>query len=281
MNVITTATWRALDLFQGRGGEFINHHTQQSYKAIFPKVGNGLTGWVGLGNHFIKAGKAGLKKWGWWYLYGHKGEGSKIGLHSTILELDLIALDIESHWENNAGWTATARANKAQLLLDSIRGAGFTGDIALCSWWNTDLHPRVPYKIFAKGCNYNMPQLYWIGRFSEAQASDLVKSSLDMYDKLGFEPERTIPVLASFGQRYGQNNKYWWKTTIPQMNSAYLTALNNNCAGATFYSTDYLLGGAGHEAPAKVETAMLQAIKDMTGAVTPPPTPIKDAESSM
>lgn len=271
MNVITTATWRALLLYNGLPEKFVQHHKDQGYTAIMPKIGNGLNRWVGLSKHFKAAIEAGLDLWAWWYLFGYKGEGRVIGQHADALRVKVIVLDIESHWENNAGWTEAARERKAVQLIADIRAGGFTGDLALCSWWNTDLHPRVPYKVLLSECKYNMPQLYWIGRHSELQATELVNQSLDMYRKVAeFPAAKTIPVLASFGQTYGTYNN-WWKTTIPQMRAAFETAKDQGCIGATFYSTDYLLGGAGHETPKIVEVEMLKAIR---GMIEVPPLPV-------
>jgi len=268
MNTKTTATWRALDLYNGVPESFIKHHIDQGYTAIFPKIGNGLNRWHGLDQHFIIAKNSGLETWAWWYLYGYEGEGIEIGEHAEALGVSLLALDIETHWEKRAGFTQLARERKAKTVLDNIRKS-YTGSLALCSWWKPSLHKKTPFKVFLNECEYNMPQMYWISRYSSYQAEQLIVESLSEYDSLtGIPHEKTIPVLSSFGATYGVDGD-WWKTTLPQMESAFEKAETLGCEGATWYSTDYLLGKAGHENPKEPETEMLNWI----AGTTPNPLP--------
>lgn len=270
MNTITTATWRALNLYNGQPDKFINHHKRQGYRAIFPKIGNGATPWQGLSGHFDAAADAGLNRWAWWYLKAESNEGVEIGKHAKNLGVQLLALDVESHWERNAGVLASTRKKTARDTLDQIRAAGYQGDLALCSWWHLDYHHKVPFGVFLERCDWNMPQMYWIGRFGEAGAVDLVRESWSMYaNGYGFPRAFTIPVFPAFGETYGKDNN-WWKVTIPQMKAAVGEAEALGLGGVTWYSTDYLLGKTGHEQPKTREDDMLDYIKSTTENETDP-----------
>lgn len=274
MKVISVATWRVLDLFSGIPERLIKFHTDLGLTAICIKFGNGLRKWSGLKLLVDLAMSLGLKPWGWWYCYGYNGEGTVIGEHAQYLGLTLVALDIEREWESRAGWSRAARERKGAQLIAEIRATGYVGDLALCSWWHAEGNPRVPYKVLLEHCKYNMPQMYWIGRYSEQGAADLVSTSLDMYSRIcNFPALLTIPVLASFGQSYGRT-KRWWKATVPQMQAAHKQAEIHGCEGSIFYSADYLLGGAGHEYPKGIpEQLMIDAIRKMNNSLPVPNKP--------
>jgi hypothetical protein len=94
-----------------------------------------------------------------------------------------------------------------------------------------------------------------------------------MYAEIAnWPPEKTIPALAAFGQSFGDPLR-WWKTTIPQMQATFERASEHGCPSVTYYSTDYLMGRAGHEAPKVYEGAMVAALKALQPVTPVPPPP--------
>jgi len=274
MRIDSVATWVALDQFNGVPKPLIDWHKSLGLGAFFPKIANGLTKWVGLEPHFKAAGEAGLEKWAWVYCWGHVGEGVGFGQHAKALGVTLLVLDVEREWESKAGLWQSSREATARRLINEIRsGGGYTGDLALCSWWHAKGNTKVPYRVFLDECKFNMPQMYHIGRYDTAGAAALVSDSLQMYAEVAnWPPEKTIPVLAAFGQSFG-NPLRWWKTTIPQMQATFERAKEHGCQSVTYYSTDYLMGRAGHEAPKVYEGAMVDALKALQPSGQPPAPP--------
>lgn len=270
----SVATWNTLQLFSGDPKKFIEFHQSIGAKAICIKIGNGLRPWAGLQPFIDAAHDADLKAWGWWFLYGYNGEEQIIGEHAELLGVDGVALDVETQWESRAGLTNGARRNKALSLMKILRSC-FSGQLALCSWWKPDIHPKTPVDVFLKYCDWNMPQHYWIGRYSNEGAVSVVTQSLELYGRMANWPaSKTIPVLASYGQKYTTKGKeYWWKATVTQMKAAHEAAMAHGCPGVNWWSLDYLMGGAGHEAPQVVETAFIETIRDFAPSTPTPPMP--------
>ena len=270
-------TWVATLLFTGDPEAWAKFHVSMGCKAVMFKFGNGYYPWEGLDLYVAAARRHGLEVWAWWYLYGsHKLEGEIIGKAAAALGLDGVALDVEREWERGAGWTQAGRETTAKRTMDGIRKY-YTGLLALCSWWHVEGNPKVPYKVFLDGCDFNMPQLYWIGRWSVKSALDVIDRSMEMYGRLfNWPASKTIPVLASFGQTYGSKGTFW-KATIPQMQATMDRCIEMGCPGVQWYSMDYLLGGAGHEAPKGIpEHAMLDLIRASNAGNNPPPPPPPD-----
>lgn len=267
----SVATWNTLDLFNGDPLDFLKFHISIGADAILLKFGNGQRPWEGLKPFVDIARLQGLKVWGWWFYYGYKNEEIISAEHATSLGLDGFALDIEGQWESRAGLTNKARRKKAENMMKDIKSR-FDGELALCSWWHPEGHPKTPIDIFLNYCDWNMPQLYWIGRRSDEGAVYVVKTSLEMYGRLANWPgNKTIPVLASFGQSYWSGGKeYWWKATVTQMRRAYDAAITYGCPGVSWWSLDYLQGRAGHEIPKIVEKKMIETIQSFNQQPPPP-----------
>ena len=276
MTTHSIMTWVTTLLFSGIPSKFLDFHESMGIRRIFIKFGNGWYPWEGL-QIFVDAAKArGYEVWGWWMCYAVKNEGVIIGTHAKKLGLDGVALDVQGHWKNRAGFTAKGREATAARLINDIKHIYF-GKLALCSYWSPQVNPRVPYKVLLDKCDYNFPQVYWIGRFSIKGAMDVLSMCLEQYGRLAnFPASKTIPVLAAYGQTY-KVGKYtrWWKTTAPQMEAAYYKALQFGCPSVSWWCLDYLLGSSGHEAEGrgKREEAFLEVIKHTNTEQPPPPPP--------
>jgi hypothetical protein len=266
------ATWYTWELFSGDVTEWIDFHLMIGAEASCLKFGSGNTPWEGLEPYVAKSKDAGLGAWGWWFLYGDRDEETIIADHAEYLGLDGLALDIESAWENKAGFTNSARRAKAKKVMDVIR-ARYSGQVALVSWWKPSVHPKTPVDVFLEQCDWNMPMDYWIGRFSDERAVEVVDTGLEEYSRLANWPaSKTIPILAAYGQSYKVgSNTYWWKTTITQMEAAHDFAISRGCPGVNWWCLNYLMGLSGHEAPKVVETKMIEKIKSLDVPAPPPP----------
>lgn len=271
MTNYSVATWNTSDLFSGDPKAFVDFHVSIGAEAICIKIGNGLHPWVGLEPFIAEAKARGLKVAAWWYFYGNKGEAQIAADHAEKLGCDVLILDIEGHWKSRAPLTESGRIAKAEGMM-KVLTSRFSGEIDLCSIWKPSIHRRIPVEVFLKnGCTYNMPMWYWIGRRSNELVVDLIEQSLEEYGRLAnWSPSKTIPVLASYGQSYTVRlKKYWWKTTIAQMQTAYDLSIARGCPGVNWWSLDYLMGRAGHEAPKVVEHGMIEKIRSFSSIPSP------------
>lgn len=271
MSEHSVCIWTTGDIFGGDSQKILEQAKKFHSTHILLKIGNGLSAWTGLESIIREAHAQGLEVWGWWYMYGRVGEASLAGRHAALLGVDVLVLDVEGHWELNTD-RSVARANKDMADIK----ASFHGRLALCSWWKPSYH-KTPVKAFLAHCDYNMPQMYWMGRDTAVGAVNLIAESLREYQALGWSPSKTIPVLAAFGQTYVVGGtKLWWETTVMQMDVAQEACKRHGVMGISWWSFNYIVGGAGN--PSRTaEIAMIQAIESFkwgtAGNVQPVPGP--------
>jgi hypothetical protein len=124
---------------------------------------------------------AGIPVWGWQYMYGdHPQKEAEVAI-SRVNELGLNGFIMDPEGEYK-GKPASARIYMSDLV------KGINVPIALCSYRFPSYHPRFPWKEFLAGCDYHMPQMYWIGSTNiEAQWAQCQKELKALAD-LPFAP---------------------------------------------------------------------------------------------
>lgn len=262
------AYWRT-DIIHGGDPAQIVAETQGMNCDVFaPKFGNGLTRWQGLEPRIEAHQEAGIEAHGWWYLKGLAGEGQAIGEHAVELGLDAILLDVETHWDNSNA--------SADTVMDEIEAAAPDIPVGLCSWWKPSYHAADRYRPFLERCDFNAPQVYWIGRYYAQAGADVLDWCLEEYEDLyGFPAEKTYPVLAAFGQTYGSG--HWWAATVEQMTIAQERAAELGLPGIYWYSADYMLGGAGSQGYNE-QPEMIEALASFDWSDTSGETPDGDPD---
>jgi hypothetical protein len=101
---------------------------------------------------------AGIKVWGWHYIYGDypNAEASVAIARIRQYNLDGYVIDVEKEYKES-GKKAAAKKFMAQ-----VRTACPDLTIALSSYRFPSLHPQVPWSAFLEQCDLNMPQVYWM-----------------------------------------------------------------------------------------------------------------------
>lgn len=131
---------------------------------------------------------AGIKVWGWHYVYGEDPEGeAAIAVKRTLMfDLDGYIIDAEGEYKNRR-----AQASKYMQLL---RG-GLAKPLAICTYRYPNYHGTFPFKEFAS-CDINMPQVYWMGAQNAGQQLRRTKYE---YDRIGYRMPM-VPVGAAFSE---------------------------------------------------------------------------------
>lgn len=101
----------------------------------------------------------GIGVWGWHYVYGYEPAGEAAIAISQIKKygMDGYVIDAESEYESKTMTTA------ASTYMTALRKGLPSKPIALCSFRWPTYHPNFPWTTFLNKCDYNMPQVYWMG----------------------------------------------------------------------------------------------------------------------
>jgi len=97
--------------------------------------------------------------WGWQYVYGYSptGEADKVVQRVQKLNLDGLIVNAENEFKQ-AGMDKAAWA-----YMKRIRTALPELPIGLSSYRYPSLHRQFPWRHFLEFCDFNMPQVYWMG----------------------------------------------------------------------------------------------------------------------
>jgi hypothetical protein len=101
---------------------------------------------------------AGIKVWGWHYIYGDypNGEANVAIARIRQYDLDGYVIDVEKEYK------ASGKRAAAKKFMTQVRTACPDLTIALSSYRYPSLHPQVPWIEFLEQCDLNMPQVYWM-----------------------------------------------------------------------------------------------------------------------
>ena len=111
---------------------------------------------------------AGIKVWGWHYLYGDypTGEANVAITRIRQYELDGYVMDVEKEYK------ASGKKAAAKRFMAQIRAACPDLTIALSSFRYPSLHPQIPWAEFLEQSDINMPQVYWMKAHNPADQLD-------------------------------------------------------------------------------------------------------------
>ena len=235
--------WRSDRMLGGNPQSAIQKVVELRCNAIWLKIGNGTKKWVGLEDVIAAARERDISVFGWWYIYGQALEGRIAAEHALDLGVEALALDVESHAKRSE---AATPGLLEQIFIDTKNGLDGV-PLGLCSYWKPSYHRELPFAEMLRCCDFNAPQMYWMGRTTEDGAEDVVKTCLQEYDQLfGWNYKNTVAIMAAFGQsiNYGQDVIYW-EANRHQVDAAAEVARKNHVAGVAWWSLDFMAGGAG------------------------------------
>lgn len=164
----------------------------------------------------------GIQVWGWHYVYGESPskEANKAVERVQGLNLDGFVVDAEAPYKK------PNKAPAAKTYMRKLRaGVGDNFPLALSSYRFPSLH-RIPWNEFLEKCDYNMPQVYWIGAHNPGSQ---LSRTLEEFDssQLKYHPP-IIPTGAAF-------TEHGWSPTAAEVQEFLVTARSFNLSAANFW----------------------------------------------
>lgn len=165
----------------------------------------------------------GIKIYGWHYIRGDNplGEANKAIERVQALQLDGYVIDAEAPYKERG------KAAAASKFMKRLREDLPDTPIALSSYRFPSYHPQLPWREFLEGCDFIMPQVYWM--FSHNAGEQLTRSVRELQS---LTPQRPIiPTGAAFKER-------GWKPEPTEVVEFLETARRLNLPAANLYSWD-------------------------------------------
>ncbi len=162
----------------------------------------------------------GIQVWGWHYVYGDDpAKEAKIAIQRVNgLNLDGYVIDAEHQYKE------PGKATAAKTFMRDLRnGINSHVPVALSSYRFPSLHP-IPWNEFLEKCDYNMPQVYWMGAHNPG--SQLART-LDEFASLKYKPP-IIPTGAAF-------TEHGWTPTTQDVQEFLVSARSFNLSAANFW----------------------------------------------
>jgi hypothetical protein len=134
----------------------------------------------------------GVQVWGWHYIRGDDPLGEARIAVNRMTELALDGYTMDPEWEYKApGKDAAARA-----YLEELRSGLKNTPVALSTYRFPKWHPEFPFVDFLRGCDINMPQVYFEGAHNPEHQIDLcIQQYMEIQPALPIIP--TVSTYAS------------------------------------------------------------------------------------
>jgi hypothetical protein len=162
----------------------------------------------------------GVQVWGWHYVYGDSpvNEANIAIRRVNQLNLDGYVIDAEQEYKR-PGMRLAAQRFMAQLR------AGLPNiPVALSSYRYPSYHPELPWREFLEGCDYAMPQVYWMQATNAGQ--QLLRSVREYQNMTPYRP--IIATGAAF-------KEHGWGPTLSQVLEFLETAKSLNLSAVNFW----------------------------------------------
>ncbi len=137
---------------------------------------------------------AGIKVYGWQYVYGKSaiGEANRAIERVNKFNLDGFVVDAEQEFK------LAGKAEVAKSYMSILR-ANLKVPVGLTSYRFPTLHPEFPWKEFLERSDFNMPQVYWQGAHNAgAQLETSISQFKALEDKLGLKHLPIYPIGAAY-----------------------------------------------------------------------------------
>jgi hypothetical protein len=162
----------------------------------------------------------GIQPWGWQYIYGSDpvAEAKMAIQRVNQFSLDGFVVNAEGQFK------AAGMATPAKTYMKELRKGLPTLTIGLSSYRYPSVHQDFPWKAFLDYCNFNMPQVYWLGATNPGQ--QLVRCVTEFQSLMPGQP--IVPTGSAFE---------WsdWTATPAQLIEFLAKARELNLRGANFW----------------------------------------------
>jgi hypothetical protein len=196
---------------------------------------------------------AGIKVWGWHYVWGNDPAGEARLAISRMQELNLdgYVIDAEAEFKDPAKRSAAVR------FMSDLKDGALGVPIGFSSYRYPKLHPEVPYDVFLQGADYAMPQVY----FEQAHnPEDQLALSAEQY--LGLKNAR--PVVPT-GPTYHHDD---WQPSADEIQRFMGKAKAMGLEGVNFWAIDFAT---------RPELADLwKTVSDFKWSADPPPADVPE-----
>ncbi len=211
----------------------IDYQKSRGMQWITVKCGDGGNIWSQFNTDLItRAHAAGLKIFGWAYVYGNNVQGEiNVALNALALGADGFIIDAEGEYEALANNSLVASNYCA-----AIKAAYPNRFLAHAPFPIISSHSRFPYIMFGKFCDAVMPQTYWadIGgvngtNYAVTMVARMNTEWRNWQNSLTGANTNAIKPIVPIGQGYNSVNGTVTGTQI----SAFVSALKTNASPAT------------------------------------------------
>jgi hypothetical protein len=216
--------WKIHRCEKGDPGAIASRAREAGLSHVLIKMADGPRAYnVDLAAPLVEALKgAGIQVWGWQFVYGNEPFGeADIAVHRIrTLRLDGFVVNAEVDYK---GKHAAASA-----YIDSLKVRVTGIPIALSSFRYPSYHPELPWTEFLSGCEYNMPQVYWVQADNPAQQLDrCIQQFRDIYPVLPI-----IPTGAAY-------EEYGWRPKPSELQQFLRHVRERGLPAVNFWSWDY------------------------------------------
>lgn len=165
----------------------------------------------------------GIEVWGWHYVRGDNplGEANKAIERVQTMQLDGYVVDAEGSYKQQG------KAAAAEKFMGRLREGLPDKPVALSSYRYPSYHPQIPWQEFLEGCDFVMPQVYWM--FSHNAGEQLARCVREFQSLTPTRP--IIPTGAAF-------KEHGWKPNTAEIVDFLETAQRLNLQAANLYSWD-------------------------------------------
>lgn len=230
--------WKIHRCEGGNVNAIVQRAKESGLSHVLIKIADGSSAYnVDLAGPLVEAVKAaGLKAWGWQFVYGNEPFGeADIAIHRVrTLALDGFVVNAETAYKGKHA--------QASAYMDRLRGHLPNLEIALSSFRYPRYHSTLPWTEFLSHCNYNMPQVYWVQADNpDQQLEQCIQQFNDVF------PVRPIIPTGSAYEEFG------WRARPSEIARFLQKARNLNLTAANFWSWDYAGSAAGADLWAPVQ----------------------------
>jgi len=202
----STMLWKIKDVLGGDPELIADHLKEMGANSLQVKAADGVgaynlkltpTGWkdvlIGPLSDALEQNKIDL--WGWHYLYGvePEREAQRAAERMSAYPFKGWILDVEKEFKKNNQYS------RARRFMSTLRSLLPDATIVLCSYRYPSYHREVPWQIFLDGCDFVMPQVYWVSAHNPAfQLNRTIDEYQVLYDSYAMEPLPMIPVGSAY-----------------------------------------------------------------------------------
>jgi hypothetical protein len=240
---------RIMDCEQGDLETIVARARQAGFSHVILKIADGAdpehidlnTGFDYAAELIARLTEAGIEAWSWHHIYGdtpvfkgilraeyHLSEAERALQRTAQLQsagLKGFIIKADEHYER-----IPERARKASQFSAIVRAGLGPLPIGLSSWKYPNSHRRFPWAEFRNHCDFDMPQVFWIGR--QREAARQLETSLQRFARL----EPALPIVAT-GPAFRQKK---WQPLPDQLRAFLEKAIELGLPAANFWNWDSL-----------------------------------------